>query len=211
MRKILKVEGINDKKVIEKLLGRRKIDFENFEIQESPNVDRLLTVLPDMIRLGNYDVIGVIVDADEDLRGRWKSLQKILKKSGYDNIPNEPDERGIILKDENDELPIIGIWLMPDNKINGRIEDFIRFLVPADDELLPIAEKNVDTLIKKGINRFSVPHRSKALIHTWLAWQEKPGTHLGQAITYRIAKTQEHILDDGNASDFIEWLKKLFR
>ncbi|GAK53507.1 hypothetical protein U14_04772 [Candidatus Moduliflexus flocculans] len=62
MRKILKVEGINDKKVIEKLLGRRKIGFENFEIQESPNVERLLNVLPDMIRLGNYDVIGVILE-----------------------------------------------------------------------------------------------------------------------------------------------------
>ncbi len=204
------VEGFNDQNVIEKLLKRRKITFEEFDIKDCHNVEGLLQDLPHTINLG-FDAIGIIVDADEDLAGRWRTVREILRKAGYDNIPDQPNARGIILKDDNDELPRIGIWLMPDNKINGRIEDFIRFLVPADDELLPIAEKNVDTLIKKGINRFSVPHRSKALIHTWLAWQEKPGTHLGQALTYRMAKTQEHILDDGHASDFIEWLKKLFR
>lgn len=210
--KILMVEAINDKFVIEKLLKRRKIEFDNFDITDYHNVEKLLHILPETIQLRAYgEVIGVIVDADEDMAGRWQVLQGILKRAGYANIPQEPDRKGILLKDEGYELPQIGIWLMPNNQINGRIEDFIRFLVPSNDDLLPIAEKTVDNLITRKKNRFSIPHRSKAVIHTWLAWQEKPGTQLGSAITYRVAKTQDHILDDRNASDFVEWLKKLFR
>jgi hypothetical protein len=54
-------------------------------------------------------------------------------------------------------------------------------------------------------------HKSKAIIHTWLAWQERLGIQLGKAITYRFIKSQQYILDDGKASDFINWLQALFK
>ena len=210
--KILLVEGINDKYVIEKLLKRRKIEFENFNIQNCENVNRLLNLLPGRIQLRTYEeAIGVIVDADEDLAGRWREIDYLLRKVGYENIPQLPDAKGTLLTDENYELPKIGIWLMPNNQINGRIEDFIRFLVPPADDILPLAEKSVDNLLTTGRNRFIPVHRSKAVVHTWFAWQERPGIQLGAAVTFRVVKTQEHILDDKKASDFIEWLKKLFR
>ncbi|CAN2041734.1 DUF4276 family protein [Candidatus Magnetomoraceae bacterium gMMP-15] len=209
----LLVEGYNDEFIIQKLLKRRKIEFENFEIKSCNNVDKLLRILPDTILLKtNEDVIGIIVDADENLAERWKKLRDILIKVKFQDVPQSTNIKGIILKaDENDELPQVGVWLMPNNKLNGRIEDFIKFLVPSDDDLLPLAEKKVDDLISKEKNRFTIPHKSKAVIHTWLAWQERPGTQLGAAVTYRVAKTLEHILDDKNATDFIEWLKKLFK
>ncbi len=116
-----------------------------------------------------------------------------MHKAGYKNLAQLPNIKGILLKDENNELPRIGVWLMPNNQLNGRIEDFIRFLIPANDELLPLAKKNVDNLISSRKNRFIDSHRSKAIIHTWLAWQERPGIQLGAAITCRVAKTQEHI------------------
>lgn len=209
---ILLVEGYNDKFVIQKLLKRRKIEFENFDIRSCENVDKLLNILPETIQLKtNEDVIGIIVDADENLAERWKSLRTLLIKAGFKNVPQLTDAKGIIVKDENYELPQIGVWLMPNNQLTGRIEDFIKFLVPSDDDLLPLAEKKVDDLISKGKNRFTIPHRSKAVIHTWLAWQEKPGIQLGAAVTYRVAKTLEYILDDKNASDFVGWLKRLFK
>lgn len=101
---------------------------------------------------------------------------------------------------------------MPDNQLKGAIEDFIRFLVPEQDDLMPFAEKTVDHLIVTGKNRFRASQRSKALLHTWLAWQARPGKQLGSAITYRVSTGQkeEYLLDDRQASDFIEWLKKLF-
>ncbi len=209
---ILLVEGINDKYVIQKLLKRRKIEFDNFDILNCENVNNIFNVLPETIQLRTYEkVIGVIVDADENISGRWESLKNILRKAGYDKVPQVPDVKGTLLNDEKYDLPKIGVWLMPNNQLSGRIEDFIRFLVPSGDEILPLATNSVDNLISKEINRFIPVHRSKAIIHTWLAWQERPGIQLGAAVTFRVVKTQEHILDDRKASEFVEWLKKLFR
>jgi len=209
---MLLVEGINDKYVIQKLLKRRKIEFDNFEILNCENVHKILNIMPETIQLKSYeDVIGVIVDADENIADRWESIKIILKKAGYDNIPQVPDAHGTLLKDEKYELPKIGIWLMPNNQLKGRIEDFIRFLIPSEDDILPLATNIIDDLISKEQNRFIQAHRSKAIIHTWLAWQERPGIQLGSAITFRVLKTQEHILDDKKASEFVEWLKELFR
>jgi hypothetical protein len=210
--KTLLVEGIDDQKVIEKLLKRRKIEFADFTITNGEGLDKLLKNLPTIIRTENYEIIGILVDADENITERWERLQRILRQEGYHNIPPEPAPKGTLLKDGDDELPRVGIWLMPDNQLKVTIEDFIRVLVPDKDDLMPFAEQTVDHLIAKGKNRFKVSQRSKALIHTWLAWQARPGKQLGSAITYRVSTGQkeEYLLDDRQASDFIEWLKKLF-
>jgi len=209
--KILLVEGIDDRKVIEKLLRRRKITFD-FEIKNCDGLDKLLRLFLTAVQTRTHEgVIGVIVDADDFLSERWQTLRGILRGQGYENLPSDPNPKGTILTDEDEELPKIGIWLMPNNRTAGTIEDFVRFLVPDNDDLLPVAEKKVDKLISAGKNRFAIAQKSKAVIHTWLAWQERPGTLLGNAVTYRFVKTQDYLLDDGKASLFVEWLKKLFR
>ncbi|MDM8537864.1 hypothetical protein QUF70_13990 [Desulfobacterales bacterium HSG17] len=207
--KILMVEGIDDQKVIEKLLQRRKIIFNDFGIHNCEGIDKLLNLLPTIIQAGSYEVIGIIVDADEDIKARWQFLKNILLKSGYEDIPADAQTKGIFLKDENEELPEIGVWIMPDNKLKGAVEDFIGFLVRDDDDLYSVAKTKVEKLISQGINRFSIRQKSKAIIHTWLAWQERPGKQLGSAITYKVAQT--YLLDDSKAGTFIDWLKRLFR
>ncbi|HST61263.1 MAG TPA: DUF3226 domain-containing protein, partial [Longimicrobium sp.] len=52
--------------------------------------------------------------------------------------------------------------------------------------------------------RFSPVHRSKALIHTWLAWQEQPGSPMGQAIGKRDLDAQAP-----QAQRFVAWLQRL--
>jgi hypothetical protein len=91
---------------------------------------------------------------------------------------------------------------MPDNSSKGILEDFLRFLVPKGDVLLPYAEETVQGLPEK---RFSENDRPKALIHTWLAWQGDPGRPFGQAITARFLQP-----DVKEAAVFVEWLKSLF-
>ena len=49
-------------------------------------------------------------------------------------------------------------------------------------------------------------HKSKAFIHTWLAWQEDPGTPMGLAITKKYLSTNDKVL----CNSFIEWLNLLF-
>ena len=209
IQKLLIVEGIDDKYVISRLLQRRKITYQNFEIHDANGIRQSLNTFSIAIKSGNYDVIGIVVDADTDLLERWQDLKNRLIKEGYQPIPQNPHAKGTIIIDPEEELPTVGIWLMPNNQKTGMLEDFIR--VPENYELLAIAQNQVNDIIKAGQNRFTQSHKSKAIIHTWLAWQERPGTQLGKAITYRFIKSQQYILDDGKASHFINWLQALFK
>lgn len=94
---------------------------------------------------------------------------------------------------------------MPNNELPGMLEDFIRLLVPIDDESLAFAEETLSTLESQGLQKYVPNHRAKALIHTWLAWQENPGTPLGSAITRRVLSTDTEL-----CQHFVDWLNKLF-
>ena len=96
---------------------------------------------------------------------------------------------------------------MPDNNNNGMIEDFIRFLIPDDDKLSNKATKILDEIENEKSNKYNLIHKPKAFIHTWLAWQESPGTPLGKAITTRYLTIENREIAD----KFIEWVSKLYR
>ena len=94
---------------------------------------------------------------------------------------------------------------MPDNQLPGMLEDFVKCCIPDNDKLLPKAELVLQEIEQASLNPYTLLHRPKALIHTWLAWQEKPGMPMGQAIT---ARGLHH--DSAPAITFVEWLKRLF-
>ncbi|BAC91019.1 gsl3078 [Gloeobacter violaceus PCC 7421] len=55
------------------------------------------------------------------------------------------------------------------------------------------------------IATFKEVHRSKAVIHTYLAWCDEPGYPLGKAITSQSLQPQTSI-----ARKFTDWLVRLF-
>ncbi|WP_428662463.1 DUF3226 domain-containing protein [Runella sp.] len=151
----------------------------------------------------NVEVIGIIVDADENLRTRWESLKYSLEQLGY-NVPQVPDPNGTILRGE-ERNPDIGLWLMPDNDAEGMLEDFVKHLIPEDDFLLAEADLVLEKLEREAYNKYHLIHKSKARIHTWLAWQEDPGTPMGLAITKTYLTTDSEV-----CRKFVEWLNELF-
>ena len=92
-------------------------------------------------------------------------------------------ERSSILRQER-YLPRLGIWIMPNNQTSGILEDFLRFLVPQPNILFDHAKASV-AAIPEGERRFKQLTEPKAVVHTWLAWQEDPGLPFGTAITAR--------------------------
>ncbi len=54
-------------------------------------------------------------------------------------------------------------------------------------------------------NRCRDTHLPVAEIHTWLAWQEEPGSPLGQAITKRYLDA-----DAPRAQQLMDWVRRLF-
>lgn len=151
------------------------------------------------------DIVGLVIDADSDLNSRWQSLRDVVIRAGYRDVPTTPERDGTILDHPVGALlPRIGVWIMPDNQTKGILEDFLRFLVPAGSHLFDYVKFSVAN-IPEGEKRFSQQAEPKALIHTWLAWQEEPGNPFGTAITTRALDPEVAQVDV-----LVSWLMRLF-
>jgi hypothetical protein len=203
--RVLMVEGVDDEHVLKHICDKHSVGFLNFKVAKS--VENLLEALPTTLKTSDIYALGVILDADTNIAARWDSIKARLATAGYQGIPDHPATDGTILEPPSPEslLPRFGAWIMPDNTSTGILEDFLRFLVPATGaELLHYSEQCVDGIPAQK-KCFRDIDRPKALIHTWLAWQEKPGLPFGTAI-------KASFLDANlpQAKILGAWLKRLF-
>lgn len=199
--KQLLVEGNDDMHVIMALCQKFSVT-ENFEIIDCKGIDKLFTQIPIRLKQSGFETLGIIIDADTEIKNRWSTLQSIFSKQGI-SLPNEIPNEGLILKTNS---LTIGVWIMPNNDLNGMLEDFISFLIPKEDKLLPVANQTLEAIEKEKLNKYIPAHKSKALIHSWLSWQEDPGTPMGLAITKKFLTTQEEI-----CKKLISWLSVTFQ
>jgi len=196
----LLVEGKDDLHVIYALC--QKFDLkENFDVIDCNGIDNLFEQIPVRLKT-DILTLGVIIDADDDLNTKWNTIKKILKRKNID-IEEELPKKGLLSKSTHNLN--IGVWIMPDNNLKGKLEDFIKFLVPKTDQLLSIAKNDLQNIENLSLNKYQHKDRSKALIHTWLAWQKDPGTPIGQSITKKYLDTDIEI-----CSIFINRLNQLF-
>lgn len=218
----LYVEGSDDKNVFIHLLNYHGITTpdpsqrgyfkgrdEHFEIKACDGINNLLEVFKVALK-GDADNkrYAIVVDADTDINtntgniANWQKLRSIVHDFGYSNVPLAPKDSGVIIKQEG--LPVVGIWLMPNNRLPGAIEDFVSFLGPYDDELWSIAEEALKQAKSVKCN-FRPSYTMKAHLHTWLAWQEEPGIPMGLAITKKYVNA-----DAPHALQFVSWLRNVF-
>ncbi len=203
----LLVEGKNDRHVIWALCNQYQLpEIFSVEVPEedgTEGIEALLAGLPARLDESKLQTLGIVVDADRDLAARWQAVRDRLIASGYHNIPKVPPAEGWV--DAPSDRPRVGVWLMPNNQLPGMLEDFVAHLIPSNDALRPKAEAILQEIEEAGLNCYTSVHRPKALIHTWLAWQETPGMPMGQAITARVLSHESPI-----AIAFVAWLQHLF-
>ena len=132
-RKILLVEGTDDEHVLKHICGNRGVARLD-EVKPHGSVDTLLESIPVRLKASEEgDIVGVVIDADTDVKARWHSLRDRLINVGYQNVPADPTLDGTILDPPaRTLLPRVGVWIMPDNRTSGILEDFLRFLVPRE-------------------------------------------------------------------------------
>jgi len=206
---VLLVEGKDDDAVI-KAIARHGASGLAFNVKHGElarstgGIEWVLQTLPTTLRQTDLKRLGVIVDADVDLGSRWMSITRILRAGGYSSIPDKPEPGGTIIQPTASLRPTVGIWLMPDNRLPGMLEDFTAMLVPPGDPLFGYARGCVRGLPPEHV-KFPQSHLPKAEIHTWLAWQEEPGKPLGLAITARFLDASL-----APAQAFRQWLVRLF-
>lgn len=202
----LLVEGIDDKYSVIELLKRHGLDWDQPGnsapyVHSVDGVDNFASLLPLFIK-GTYKRVGIVVDADLDLDARWKSMARHFEAANIEFPRIKRAQSTIVsLPDEDRHF---GVWMMPDNQASGGLEDFLASLVPPADPCWAYSEEATTRARELGA-AFSELHYLKARLHTWLAWQEKPGLPFGSAIH---AHYFDH--DTPMARLFITWFCDLF-
>ena len=208
-RSVLLVEGTDDEHVIRHLLGQRGFGYGNGNPppplpipKPQGGIKDLLKGIRGAVRSNTGRAAGFVVDANDCPRDRWKAVAARLNQVGVATAEMIPSEG--FVGESPDYKTRVGVWLMPDNRRSGALEDFLADLVDDGDRLLPHARKATSSARTLGAD-FREANTRKAVIHAWLAWQRKPGLRYGIAIRARYFRD-----DTAVADSFVSWFQRLY-
>ncbi len=214
VRSKLHVEGPDDQHSVVHLLIHNGIRYHPEKRDLSPpelpklvpikGIDPLIDGIETAVRTSTRRTVGFLLDADTPLIDRWRSVAQRLRNVEVPHVPNQPPAEGFIGESIGFKTRV-GVWLMPDNVQDGKLEDFLLTLVTEGDSLIGHAEASTDVAKALGAN-FSNADKIKATIHAWLAWQKKPGLPYGAAI-----KAMYFRHDAPTAAVFVKWFKALYQ
>jgi hypothetical protein len=217
----LLVEGNDDQFVIYNLLKKYNISCEvsparvtgtnTILIAKRNNKQDLLDSLDIHKAFADSEMerLGIVLDADRlqtewGLDKTWKKLRDKFENQGIGHLPEKPISEGTVTEVVlADRIITVGIWIMPDNVRDGILEDFMTYLVPANN--LWEHAQNVARNVMSDYHSFAEKDLRKAEIHTWLAWQRTPGAPMGHAIEYGFFN---HNVTQ--AQGLIAWVQRLF-
>lgn len=207
---LLVVEGKNDCHVITHLAAQNGLE-SSFGIWQGDNDAGAVDGFAGFLAASGSrpTILGIVVDCDSSEDGhrvaserRWTQIAKTLASYPY-QFPPSPLQTGTIL-DQMGGHPRIGVWLMPDNKREGAIEDFLLQLVPP--AAVAFARECAKAAKAQDFGDYKLVHESKAAAHTYLAWQDEPGRPLGSGVRQRSFDANSPA-----AHPFIQWLRDLFQ
>lgn len=143
-----------------------------------------------------------MVDADDDLTRRWQQVRDRFAEASVE-LPTEPRAEGTVVALQDGRR--FGVWLMPDNRLVGKLEDFLATLEPDGDPSWGHAGAATREAQRLGAP-LAVADVPKGQIHAWLAWRAQPGVPLGTAISSAVLRH-----DTDLAMRFVAWFDALFR
>lgn len=178
------------------------------KINSKSNAIHVLPTLLDQLDDGSVSSIGLVVDADYEATGGLgfrKTLDQIVHKIQSHGFEINPIKQphGFLFSHPDGLLPF-GVWIMPNNKTEGMLEDFIKESIRADDQVR-LRDSAVEVVASLKNPLFKEIHRSKAEVATWLAWQKTPGEKLESTIDGNLVD-----LTSPACSTFSEWLRTVF-
>ncbi len=197
--KSLLVEGKQDEYVVKSLLSRH-VPPLTFDIKPKGGFEELRKSIPSEVKISGRSVLGILADSNDNIAGRWQSITDQLKKSGCE-VPDAICQSGSVFPGPRNIR--VGVWLMPDNKQSGELENFIFSMIPRNDPILPRAMCYVDN-IPECERKFENHKLTRAYVHSWLATCKKPRP-MGTAIKAGYLSHDVEIVDS-----FVKWLRRLF-
>lgn len=202
----LVVEGPDDKHIVLQTWFRYcgldpDRDRLPFRILDKEGKDNILSDVGIEVKEPGRRAVGFVLDADDDPNGCWLSVQNRLRDAGV-APPGEMQSGGTIVP--ADEFnPRVGVWIMPDNRSPGELEDYVARMVPKNDLTLRLSHQFISS-IPHAERRFTYKKSTRAIVHAWLAVRKDPSP-MGLAI-----RTKDLEIDGELSTRFIEWLVTLF-
>ncbi len=201
--RILLVEGRDEEYVVGRISESGK-PISNFPISNKRGIDKLLPAIPLEIQVEGRAIVGIVVDANDDLQSRWQSVADRLRAANI-QPPTTPASHGTIIEGSPQEgTPRVGIWLMPDNESPGELEDFIADMIPSGDPVWPMSEDYIEGIPVEH-RKFKKGKILRAKVHSWLATRRRP-RQMGTAIEAGDLNTGTE-----NCERFVGWLRELFK
>lgn len=196
----LMVEGPDDCHLVEQILLRSDLKIA-LETSAYGGYQQLIERIEGELRVTNRAALGIVVDANNHPDRRWQSVKSRLDAHGA-VTPESLGTDGIIIR-ETDELPRVGVWMMPDNESPGELEHFVAKMIPPGDPVWPRSQRYVDC-IPVDARAFRPQDAMGAKVLSWIATRRKPG-FMGQAISRGDLRTDGEL-----CQRFIAWLDRLF-
>lgn len=203
----LVVEGKDDFHVVGHLLLKHNYDFMDLnspikivEAKSDYGVLRLASEVESSIGQS----VGLVIDADEDVESRVQSLCDRLS----DVVTIDKAQflkNGFFVEQRKDNAEKnVGGWIMPGEGRVGKLEVFLKDLIPRGDKMLEVAEVAVADAQKVGA-LFDDKDEIKALIHVWLGLQKSPGRPMGLAVKCQYFDSNAEL-----ARSFVKWVTDVF-
>ena len=156
----LLVEGSSERRLIPELFKAQGISWSDAErgsgvplIDNFGGVEKVLKAgtLAAEFKASGLKRLGVIVDANGNAAGRWDAIRQrcLSELPDIADLPEQIPEDGFVR--ERQDGSWFGAWIMPDNRHQGALEEFLLGLVPDDAaELVEYARRSVDGARERG-------------------------------------------------------------
>jgi len=219
---LLLVEGTNDKSFFERVCKKYGI---NANVKVSTPVDLVLPVqgafnskqgvinsldaLLPMLEDEDSVIKKIAIVIDSDIQGQnnggFASTISLIKNKAlrHDYSATHQYKNGGVEIPHNDpQMNSLGIWIMPNNKDDGTIENWLKDkILDSEKVMFAHACSIVSRLENKKFSQSSI---AKAEIATWLAWQNQPG----RTLAYTLKEGEELIdIEHAGFKGFVKWLR----
>ena len=132
----LLVEGATDKCVISYLMEANGVTWPKppnhpVDIESWGSVDEFLKpeAINNAVKVPGREALGVVVDANGDAAARWDQLRTRCGTE-FAELPERIPAEGLQVVHSLGTR--FGVWIMPDNRFTGMLEDLLVRLIPED-------------------------------------------------------------------------------
>ena len=221
MNHVLLVEGPDDKHVVEHIYRRRFGSEPPFTVMDKDGFSPLCDAIGPIVKAPGRLTVGVIVDANDNFQARWTAVTDRLRRARPSIMVGDPMTGGTVIDGgsaprgtsddrstspgimSDERSPRVGIWLWPDNRSPGELEDFVSRMIPDDDSVWPISECYINGIPTEH-RKFADGKTMRAKVHAWLATRREP-RRMGTAI-----RTGDLEIEGALATEFLSWIQQLF-